>query len=103
MKEDKFDKITTIVGKFILVILILSLCILISRALNDYIQLHTRVTELECKLYEVEKDNKELWNNIDALSEDYTTLWVQLYGEDSWYEKPEDKAKVHNEIENMGE
>ena len=60
-----------------------------------------KVQTLEIKLQELQKDNEELWENIDALSEDYTTIWIQLYGEDSWYESPEDKEKVHKEIENM--
>lgn len=62
-----------------------------------------KIDALEVKINTVLEDNKELWKNIDAMSEDYTTLWVQLYGEDSWYEKPEDKEKVQNEIKNMGE
>ena len=101
MKENKFDKITTIVARFVLIMLIIFFVILVQRGINQYIELVLRVEELTNKIQEVEKDNEELWKNIDALSEDYTTLWVQLYGEDSWYEKPEDKEKVHKEIENM--
>lgn len=101
MKENNFDKITTIVARFVLVILIILLIILLQRGINQYIELVSKVEKLSSKIQEIEKDNEELWKNIDAISEDYTTLWVQLYGEDSWYEKPEDKEKVHKEIENM--
>lgn len=101
MKENKFDKITTIVARFVLVVLTILLIIVLQRGINQYIELVSKVEKLSNKVQEIEKDNEELWKNIDALSEDYTTLWVQLYGEDSWYEKPEDKEKVHKEIENM--
>ena len=101
MKENKFDKITTIIARFVLVILTILLIIVLQRGINQYIELVSKVEKLSNKIQEIEKDNEELWKNIDAISEDYTTLWVQLYGEDSWYEKPEDKEKVHKEIENM--
>ena len=101
MKENKFDKITTIIARFVLVMLIILLIIVLQRGINQYIELVSKVEKLSNKIQEIEKDNEELWKNIDAISEDYTTLWVQLYGENSWYEKPEDKEKVHKEIENM--
>lgn len=101
MKENKFDKITTIIARFVLVVLTILLIIVLQRGINQYIELVSKVEKLSNKIQEIEKDNEELWKNIDAISEDYTTLWVQLYGEDSWYEKPEDKEKVHKEIENM--
>lgn len=101
MKENKFDKITTIIARFVLVVLTILLIIVLQRGINQYIELVSKVEKLSNKVQEIEKDNEELWKNIDAISEDYTTLWVQLYGEDSWYEKPEDKEKVHKEIENM--
>lgn len=101
MKENKFDKITTIIARFVLVVLTILLIIVLQRGINQYIELVSKVEKLSNKVQEIEKDNEELWKNIDAISEDYTTLWVQLYGEDSWYESPEDKEKVHKEIENM--
>lgn len=50
-----------------------------------------KLTEQVESLVEIDKEQteqiKELWENIDALSEDYHTLWIQLYGEDGWHDK----------------
>lgn len=50
-----------------------------------------KLTEQVESLVEINKEQtkqiKELWENIDALSEDYHTLWTQLYGENSWHDK----------------
>lgn len=72
------------------------------------ISIYMYIIDLKLSKLEVEVDrlrdvNLESWKYIDGISEDYTTLWVRLYGEDSWYETPQDKDKVHNEINSMGE
>ena len=70
----------------------------------------SRLDEIENQVVEVEKKQDNMWLDIDNMcldidniSEGYTTIWVKMYGEDSWYEKPEDKEKVHKEIMSMGE
>ena len=63
----------------------------------------SRLDEIENQVVEVEKKQDNMWLDIDNISEGYTTIWVKMYGEDSWYEKPEDKEKVHKEIMSMGE
>lgn len=102
MKDDeKFETVMTYIGRVMLIITLVFAIILFCKLTNEYIDIVNKVQTLESKLQELQKDNEELWKNIDALSEDYTTIWVQLYGEDSWYESSEDKEKVHKEIENM--
>ena len=97
---DEWVKKLNIVKVILIILLAVMLIIIIFTRLNEQ---ENRLNEMEKKIETILEDNKEIWKNIDAMSEDYTTLWVQLYGEDSWYEKPEDKEKVHNEIKNMGE
>ena len=50
-----------------------------------------KLTEQVESLVEIDKEQtkqiKELWENIDVLSEDYCTICTQLYGENSWYDK----------------
>ena len=50
-----------------------------------------KLTEQVESLVEIDKEQtkqiNELWENIDALSEDYHTLWIQLYGENSWHDE----------------
>ena len=102
MKDDeKFETVMTYIGRVMLIITLVFAIIFFCKLTNEYIDTVNKVQTVEIKLQELQKDNEELWENIDALSEDYTTIWVQLYGEDSWYESPEDKEKVHKEIENM--
>ena len=102
MKDDeKFETVMTYIGRVMLIITLVFAIIFVCKLTNEYIDTVNKVQTLEIKLQELQKDNEELWENIDALSEDYTTIWVQLYGEDSWYKSPEDKEKVHKEIENM--
>lgn len=63
----------------------------------------SRLNEIENQVIEVENRQNDMWLAVDGISEGYTTIWIKMYGEDSWYEKPEDKEKVHREIENMEE
>ena len=97
---DEWVKKLNIVKVILIILLAVMLIIIIFTRLNEQ---ENRLNEMEKKIETILEDNKEIWKNIDAISEDYTTLWVQLYGEDSWYEKPEDKEKVQNQINNMGE
>lgn len=102
MKDDeKFETVMTYIGRVLLSITLVIGIILFCKLTNEYIDTVNKVQTLEIKLQELQKDNEELWENIDALSEDYTTIWVQLYGEDSWYKSLDDKEKVHKETENM--
>lgn len=84
--------------KRILVIVLFSIIIYICLG---FISNNSKLDELEKDVIEIENEHKVMWDSIDGISEGYTTIWVQMYGEDSWYEKPEDKEKVHQEIENM--
>lgn len=97
---DEWVKKLNIVKVILIILLAVMLIIIIFTRLNEQ---ENRLNEMEKKIETILEDNKEIWKNIDAMSEDYTTLWVQLYGEDSWYEKPEDKEKIQNQINNMGE
>lgn len=97
---DEWVKKLNIVKVILIILLAVMLIIIIFTRLNEQ---ENRLNEMEKKIETILEDNKEIWKNIDAMSEDYTTLWVQLYGEDSWYEKPEDKEKVQNQINSMGE
>lgn len=62
----------------------------------------SRLNKIENQVIEVENRQNDMWLAVDGISEGYT-IWVKMYGEDSWYEKLEDKEKVHREIENMEE
>ena len=97
---DEWVKKLNIVKVILIILLAVMLIIIIFTRLNEQ---ENRLNEMEKKIETILEDNKEIWKNIDAMSEDYTTLWVQLYGEDSWYEKPEDKEKIQNQINSMGE
>ena len=44
-------------------------------AINGYYTINI----LEQKIEDLEGDNKALWENIDALSEDYTLLYYEIY------------------------
>ena len=106
MKDD-FDKWVdewveklNVVKMFLIIILAIVLLVVIFTRLNEY---KDRIDSLENKVITLDEDNKELWKNIDAMSEDYTTLWVQIFGEDSWYASPKDKEKVQNELNKVGE
>lgn len=106
MKDD-FDKWVdewveklNVVKMFLIILLAIVLLVVIFTRLNEY---KDRIDSLENKVTTLDEDNKELWKNIDAMSEDYTTLWVQIFGEDSWYASSKDKEKVQNELNKVGE
>lgn len=44
-------------------------------AINGYYTINI----LDKKIEDLENDNKALWENIDALSEDYTLLYYEIY------------------------
>ena len=44
-------------------------------AINGYYTINI----LEQKIEDLESDNRTLWENIDALSEDYTLLYYEIY------------------------
>lgn len=43
------------------------------------------IKDMQIKINELQKDNSNLWENIDALSEDYTLLYYEIYRKDSEY------------------
>ena len=43
------------------------------------INVYYTINILEQKIEDLESDNKALWENIDALSEDYTLLYYEIY------------------------
>ena len=105
--ENDFDKWVeewvnklNLVKTMLIIMLAVILIVVIFVRLNEQ---QAKIDEIDSKIETILNDNKELWGNVDALSEDYVTLWTQLYGEDSWYETQEEKEKVHNEIKNMEE
>ena len=85
-KEKKIDKIKS----QIIILKIYTIIVLcdITTKMNEN---NKKLTEQVESLVEIDKEQtkqiKELWENIDALSEDYCTLQTQLYGENSWHDK----------------
>ncbi len=105
--ENDFDKWVeewvnklNILKSMLIIILAVVLLVVIFIRLNEQ---QARIDEIDNSIETILDDNKELWKNIDAMSEDYSTLWTQIYGEDSWYETQKDKEKVQNEIDKMEE
>ena len=89
MESKKEKKIDTI-KNWIIILLIFIIIVLcdITTKMNEN---NKKLTEQVESLVEIDKEQtlqiEELWKNIDALSEDYCTLWTQLYGENSWHDK----------------
>ena len=89
MESKKEKKIDTI-KNWIIILLIFIIIVLcdITTKMNEN---NKKLTEQVESLVEIDKEQtkqiKELWENIDALSEDHHTLWTQLYGENSWHDK----------------
>ena len=85
-KEKKIDTIKS----WTIILLIFTIIVLcdITTKMNEN---NKKLTEQVESLVEIDKEQtkqiKELWENIDVLSEDYCTLCTQLYGENSWYDK----------------
>lgn len=89
MESKKEKKIDTI--KNWMIILLIFTIIVLCDTTTKMNENNKKLTEQVESLIEIDKEQtlqiEELWKNIDALSEDYCTLWIQLYGEDSWYDE----------------
>lgn len=85
-KEKKIDN----VKNWIIILLIFTMIVLCDTTtkMNEN---NKKLTEQVESLVKIDKEQtlqiEELWKNIDALSEDYCTLCMQLYGENSWHDK----------------
>lgn len=101
MSEDMLNKFLRLATKFVIVCLVMFFIYIICTS-NSNEQTTQDINTLQQQVNEMQVEIDELWKNIDALSEDYTTIWVELYGENSWHEIDEDKVKVQNNI-NKGE
>lgn len=88
--ESKKEKKIESIKNWMIIFLIFIMIILCDTTMKMN-ENNKKLTEQVESLVEIDKEQteqiKELWENIDALSEDYHTLWIQLYGEDSWYNK----------------
>ena len=77
--------------KNLIIVITMFILIVICDTISKQQKTINELTECVDELVKIEKEQtnqiQELWKNIDALSEDYCTLWTQLYGEDSWHDK----------------
>ena len=101
MSIDMLNKFLKLTIKFVIVCLILFFIYILVTSNKDE-QTKQDITTMQQQVTEMQVEIDELWKNIDALSENYTTIWIELYGENSWYETQEDKLNIKNSI-NQGE
>lgn len=89
MESKKEKKIDTI--KNWIIILLIFIIIVLCDTTMKMNENNKKLTEQVESLVEIDKEQtkqiKELWENIDVLSEDYCTLCTQLYGENSWHDE----------------
>ena len=103
MEDEKLRKWlfwSDIIKTFFLVVLFITILCSVCVGIKEYKQ---KLDDLEQRIIKIEVDNKELWSNIDAISEDYSTLWINMYGEDSWYNNETEKQMVHNQLNSLEE
>ena len=85
-KEKKIDN----VKNWIIILLIFTMIVLCDTT-TKMNESNKKLTEQVESLVEIDKEQtlqiEELWKNIDALSEDYCTLCMQLYGQEGWQDK----------------
>jgi septal ring factor EnvC (AmiA/AmiB activator) len=84
MKELKLNIITKIVIFIWLFIIAAVVTVAVSDNATELTRINEQLTQLEQEVSDIQNDTQELWKNIDAIEEDYTTIWEQLYGENSW-------------------
>lgn len=77
--EDIVEKVCRIISKIVLILFLLVFIYAIFDSVNMQVEQDKEFQNMVVELDNAKNEINELWDNIDAISEDYTTLYQEVY------------------------
>lgn len=77
--EDIVEKVCRIISKIVLILFLLVFIYAIFDSVNMQVEQDKEFQNMVVELDNAKNEINELWDNIDAISEEYTTLYQEVY------------------------
>lgn len=77
--EDIVEKVCRIISKIVLILFLLVFIYAIFDSVNMQVEQDKEFQNMVVELDNAKNEINELWDNIDAISEDYITLYQEVY------------------------
>lgn len=77
--EDIVEKVCRIISKIVLILFLLVFIYAIFDSVNMQVEQDKEFQNMVVELENAKNEINELWDNIDAISEDYITLYQEVY------------------------
>ena len=77
--EDIVEKVCRIISKIVLILFLLVFIYAIFDSVNMQVEQDKEFQNMVIELNNTKNEINELWDNVDAISEDYTTLYQEVY------------------------